>query len=167
VLAFGAMPRFLCDAMLGSLARWLRLLGFDTEFDADASDAELAARAANEGRWLLTRDHELAAAGPRSQLVRSDTLEDQLVEILSRHGVSIDGPAEPVRCSMCNGELEPVAAEAVAGSVPPHVASSHEDFYRCERCGKVYWRGTHVDRIEARLGRVRDRLGDPGVTDGR
>jgi len=154
----GAMPRFLCDAMLGSLARWLRLMGFDAAFEADLPDAALARRAAAEGRWLLTRDRELAAAGPRTVLIRSEGLEDQLVETFTRLGLVPDPRLVGTRCAACNGTVRPVAREAVAGRVPPFVMATAEAFRACEGCGRVYWRGSHVTRIEERIARIAGRL---------
>ncbi len=156
--SMGGMPRFLCDAMLGSLARWLRLLGLDTVFDAEAPDAELARRAAEEGRWLLTRDRELAASGPRTMLVRSIDLEDQLVEVLGRLGLEADRKLVGTRCTACNGVLRPVAPETVTDRVPSFVRRTAEEFRECPDCGRIYWKGSHVARIEARIVRVADRL---------
>jgi len=148
------MPRFLCDAMLGTLARWLRLLGYDAELARpEERDAAIAARAAREGRWLLTRDRELAARGPRTVLVRAEELEAQLVEVVERLGLE-PGPLAGTRCAACNGGVEPAAREEVAPVVPPHVLRTAPSFRRCRRCGRVYWRGSHVERIERRLERV-------------
>ncbi len=146
--------------MLGSLARWLRLLGFDSEYEGPAAaDEAVAARAVEDGRWLLTRDRELAAAGPRSLLVRSAGLEDQLVEVLGRLRLAARVDLELARCSECNGGLEAVEAHAVSDRVPPYVLATAPRFRRCARCGRVYWPGTHSERILARLRRVALRLG--------
>ncbi|HSL17459.1 MAG TPA: Mut7-C RNAse domain-containing protein [Methylomirabilota bacterium] len=154
-----AQPRFLCDAMLGSLARWLRLCGCDTLYlGTEPEDAELARLADQEGRWLLTRDRELAGFGPRTQLVRSDSLEAQLAEVLDRHGLPPPDDLEAARCGECNGVLEPVARELVADVVPPYVLATAGRFRRCSGCGRVYWPGTHADEIHARLARVRQRM---------
>jgi len=152
------MPRFLCDAMLGSLARWLRLMGYDTEYDAEAPDAELARRAAEERRWLLTRDRELAAVGPRTVLIGSTGLEDQLVEVHERLGLEPDHEGIGSRCAVCNGVIEPVDRAEAAGHVPPFVLEETTGFRRCTGCGKIYWRGSHVTRIEERIGRIVTRL---------
>lgn len=144
--------------MLGSLARWLRLLGYDAELDTVSCDADLARRAEREGRWLLTRDRRLAAAGPRSLLVRSENVDEQLAEVLGRLGLEAGGRGFGTRCAACNGEVEPVPREAVRDLVPGHVWSTAREFRRCTRCGRVYWRGSHVERIEARIGEIRRRL---------
>jgi uncharacterized protein with PIN domain len=167
------MHRFLCDAMLGSLARWLRLFGFDAEFaDPSLDDREVARRARENGRWLLTRDHELAAAGPRTMLVRSKDLENQLVEIFSRLGIEPDPNLDDPRCAECNGELEEVTTDDVRDLVPPYVLATATRFRRCDRCSRVYWPGTHTEKIRATLERVAERVawgksGKPGVESGR
>jgi uncharacterized protein with PIN domain len=167
------MHRFLCDAMLGSLARWLRLFGFDAEFaDPSLDDREVARRARENGRWLLTRDRELAAVGPRSILVRSRTLDDHLVEVFHRLDIEPDPHLDSTRCAECNGELEDVTVKEVAAVVPPYVLETAPRFRRCNRCSRVYWPGTHTEKIRATLERVAERVaggksGKPGVESGR
>ncbi len=159
------MPRFLCDAMLGSLARWLRLFGYDAEF-SEAPDAELAEHALREGRWLLTRDRELASVGPRSLLIRSEGLEEQLVEVFCRLGVTPVASLEGARCSRCNGVLAGLDRRDAEGLVPPHVARTAPRFRRCTSCGTVYWPGSHTERILARLRRVAEAVAHVPVTIG-
>ncbi len=156
------MPRFVCDAMLGTLARWLRLFGYDTVFLGPEDDRTLARLAANEDRWLLTRDRELAAAGPRTLLVRSESLEAQLREVFARLGLSPGPTLERARCAECNGELEPATPDEVAGDVPPYVARTADRFRRCRGCSRVYWPGSHGGRIVARMRRV---VGDGDAKD--
>ena len=153
-------PRFLCDAMLGSLARWLRFFGFDTLFpEPGPEDLELARRAKKDGRWLLTRDHELASVGPRTVLVRAEELEDQLVEVFRRLDLEPEATLELSRCGECNGELEETTREEVSGVAPPHVLATAPRFRRCRHCGRVYWPGTHSENILTRMDDVVGRLG--------
>jgi uncharacterized protein with PIN domain len=152
-------PRFLCDAMLGSLARWLRLCGYDCLYlGTEPEDAELARIAAAEGRWLLTRDRDLAAAGPRTQMVVAEDLEDQIAEVLTRHRLPMPEDLEGSRCSECNGQLEDVSAADVEALVPPYVLATAHRFRRCDSCGRIYWPGTHGERIRTRFDRVRRRM---------
>ncbi len=146
--------------MLGSLARWLRLLGHDAELDTVSPDEELALRAEREGRWLLTRDRRLAAMGPRTLLVRSEGVDEQLLEVLGRLGLEAGEEGLGTRCAACNGEVEPVSASEVRALVPEHVRLTAREFRRCTRCGRVYWRGSHVERIEARIRKLRRRLAE-------
>ena len=151
----GAEPRFLADAMLGRLARWLRLLGFDTAYDAAIADADLARRAFEEGRIVLTRDRALPDEWrlPRVLVLRSETPGEQLRELARvfplRRAARLFS-----RCSRCNAPLEEVAPAAVAARVPARVLARRPLFHRCRGCGRVYWAGSHVERIRRALDRI-------------
>lgn len=143
-------PRLLADCMLGRLARWLRLLGYDTAYENDATDHELARRARREQRILLTRDRELSERrGLETLLIQSQDLEGQVREVRDALGP----PADPSlsRCSLCNAALEDVDREDVADRVPRYVLKSHTRFRRCPQCGRVYWSGSHVETMEDQL----------------
>jgi len=142
-------PRFLADGMLGRLARWLRLLGYDTEYDNHASDLELARRARAEGRVLLTRDRALAARrGLQTLLIDSEVLQEQVRQVVEVFG--LPSAAACSRCACCNSPLEEVA-EAVREKVPPHVLRTQQRFWLCRGCGRVYWEGTHIDGIRRQM----------------
>ena len=146
--------------MLGSLARWLRFFGFDSVFlEPGPEDRVLAEQARNEGRWLLTRDRELASTGPRTMLVRADDLENQLIEIFVRLGLRPDATLNFARCSECNGELLDVAREEVAEVAPPHVLATASRFRRCTVCRRVYWPGSHTHKILQRMETIVSMLG--------
>ncbi|MBN1249509.1 MAG: Mut7-C RNAse domain-containing protein [Anaerolineae bacterium] len=143
------MPKLLADAMLGKLARWLRLLGYDTAY-MQAEDAAIAHRARAEGRVLLTRDLELARRrGLRTVLVRAETLEAQLAEVIAELGAP--PPEIGPRCIHCNAPLAPISEEEASQRVPAYVAQTHKVFQRCPDCGRVYWRGTHWQSIQDRI----------------
>lgn len=147
-------PSFLADAMLGSVARKLRIFGFDTLYIAHAHDDEILKTGIEHGRVILTADKELfkrvVKAGARGVLVGGGSDLEDLVHILAKNGVTsvnLDGIGS--RCSMCNGLLEERRPEQVKGGVPDKVAESHNEFYQCTACGKVYWEGGHLRRIRA------------------
>jgi uncharacterized protein with PIN domain len=143
-----AEMRFACDAMLGSLARWLRFAGFDTLFQPALEDRQLAALARAEGRWLLTRDRRLAArAGPRVLLLAAHTLPDQVAELRRRLPLGVEEGRFFTRCAACNGQLLPLVRKEAAQLVPPYVATHAPSFRRCSACGRVYWPGSHYPRI--------------------
>jgi len=122
----------------------------DTAYENDASDHELARRARSEGRVLLTRDRELAARrGLDTLLIQSQILEEQIEEVEKALGPPSE--ASLARCSVCNGQLEDVSVAEIADRVPPYVRRTHSDFRRCTRCGRIYWRGTHVDAMQEEL----------------
>jgi uncharacterized protein with PIN domain len=143
-------PRLLVDGMLGRLAKWLRLLGYDTAYDNTATDTELARRARAEGRVLLTRDRELAGRrGLRTLLVESEILEEQVREVRKALG----SPADPAlsRCPLCNERLRPISRGEVEDRVPPYVHRTQSQFCACPRCGRIYWPGTHYDAMRAQM----------------
>ena len=142
--------KLLADCMLGKLAKWLRLLGYDTAYDNTADDPELARRARAEGRVLLTRDRGLAARrGLRTLLIQSEVLEEQIAEVRQALGPP---PGPPLsRCAVCNTALKPVSPAEVADLVPPYVLRTQTEFRYCPGCGRVYWPGTHVQEMRRRI----------------
>jgi uncharacterized protein with PIN domain len=143
-------PRFVADAMLGRLARWLRALGYDTLYFRDAPDRRLLVVALAEGRRLLTRDAALARrAREAGLLLRTEDLDAQIREV-----VRACGPApRPAlsRCLECNGLLVASAPEAVRHRVPPYTLATQAAFRSCPDCARVFWAGTHVSGIARRL----------------
>ncbi len=145
-------PRFIADAMLGGLARWLRILGYDTACDPGIADAELVRRAAAEGRWILTRDRRLPeewrVAG--CLVLEGEEALDQVEEVRRRLELG-DPPGLFSRCTVCNGVLESAGPGDVEEEVPDRVLDAHDRFTRCPECGKVYWPGSHTRRIRRRV----------------
>lgn len=140
--------KFVADAMLGSLARKLRALGFDTSYFRAGDDSELLGLAREQGRIILTADQSLASlAGGRGLRVilvagRSDSLRLKSIADSARAlGVPL-ARGSPL-CSVCGGALETLERRNVAGRVPPQVERSHRQFYECAWCGKLYWKGGH------------------------
>ncbi len=143
-------PRFSVDEMLGSLARWLRIMGYDASYEKDMTDSEILASARAEDRIVLTRDKELAMrAGKSGMLVESDNIDEQLRQVIERFDLKFNEPL--TRCSICNAELEEIPPEAVEGEVPPLVKERQKEFFRCRGCGQIYWKGTHWENILKRL----------------
>jgi uncharacterized protein with PIN domain len=142
--------RLLADAMLGRLTRWLRILGYDTVYAPDTDDNELLRIARAQDRVLLTADHKLAARrGARTLLIEAQGLADQLRQVRTALGPSPGG--EFSRCVACNGELVLADKSELAGRLPPYVLAAHQEFRRCPDCGRVFWPGTHVESMRARL----------------
>jgi len=142
--------KFLADNMLGRLAIWLRLLGYDTAYHHDATDAQLARIARAENRVLLTRDVELTRRrGVRAILIKSEQAEEQLRQVF--HALNLTAREAFSRCAECNTVLEEVSKESVRGQVPPYVFHTQERYRRCPRCARIYWRGTHWARMVGQM----------------
>lgn len=148
-------PRFVADAMLARLARWLRVLGFDTVFDPALDDRALVELAEEENRVLLTRDrHLIAHLRPRRFVqVVADAPLAQLREIAAASDLAL--PRELfTRCLVCNAELRAATAAEVGQLVPQRSRALQGPFLRCPQCDRVYWPGSHVRRMRATLARA-------------
>jgi uncharacterized protein with PIN domain len=146
--AGGEAPRFLADAMLGRLARWLRILGYDAEY-FPGEDDDLLRLARRENRVLLTRDTRLLRRRPLPPhlFIQSDRVMEQLRQVVA--ALRLDPTASPAhRCVCCNTVLEQRPKAAVFGLVPEFVWSHHERFWGCPGCRRVYWAGSHRQRME-------------------
>ncbi|MFG6157929.1 Mut7-C RNAse domain-containing protein [Halomonas sp. 1390] len=151
-------PRFVLDAHLGRLAGYLRLLGFDCHYRRDIDDAELAAIAEREGRVVLTRDRPLLRR-KRIRLahwVRHTDPWRQVEEVCDEFDL-YPAFAPFTRCARCNGRLASVEKAAVIDRLEPLTRRYVETFLECEECGRLYWHGSHVARLEARVERLRRR----------
>jgi len=135
-------PTFFADTMLGRLARWLRMLGYDTAYEKVISDESLVARVVAEQRWLLTRDRYLVqrkVLRGRQTLIVSDHLQDQLRQLQSELHLDLDlNDKTASRCAECNVLLRPIPHEEAAYAVPTYIASSHQKFVQCPNCSQIY-----------------------------
>lgn len=152
---------FLADNHLGRLARYLRLLGFDTAYDGELDDDELAERSRDENRVLLTRDRGLLK---RSLVLfgyclRTTDSRQQLMAVLGRFRL-FDRLEPWRRCLRCNGRLQTVDKAAVLDRLEPKTRLYYDDFQQCAACGQVYWHGSHMDKLSALVSEV-ERLTNP------
>jgi hypothetical protein len=141
--------RFVVDNHLGKLARYLRMLGFDTLYQNDYRDQDLATLSGDEDRILLTRDRGLLkrSAVIYGYCVRSINPQQQLLEVIRRF--SLLEVSEPFRrCLRCNGLLELVAKEVVVEKLPLKVKEHYREFQLCRRCEQIYWKGIHYERMQ-------------------
>lgn len=141
--------KLLCDHMLGTLAKWLRFLGYDTAYPDELEDDDVKAMAAREGRTLLTRDRELSARVPGAFFVASDDPDEQLLTVVKAFHLNADDALS--RCSVCNVLIEAVPKEQAKGRVPDGVYARQGDFWRCRQCGRFYWQGSHFGGVLAKV----------------
>ncbi|MGC9323261.1 MAG: Mut7-C RNAse domain-containing protein [Desulfomonilia bacterium] len=137
--------RFLCDQNLGRLSRWLRILGFDTEYMRTWDRTRLRA-ARKEKRIVLTRKRSMSTQ-EGAVVIQSDRVLDQLRELSMQADLG-KGFKPFSRCSLCNSLLEAVPREDIKGLVPEYTYLTQETFSRCPSCGRIYWKGTHFNRAQ-------------------
>ncbi|KPK09260.1 MAG: hypothetical protein AMJ64_00780 [Betaproteobacteria bacterium SG8_39] len=150
-----ATPRFAADVHLGKLARHLRLAGFDCLWSRDWDDDALVAAAVAESRIVLTRDKGVLRrrAVTHGRFVRATESEAQLAEIVRAFGLR--ARLQPFsRCRECNVPLEDVAKDAIAAQLPDKVRARYTRFRHCPGCGRLYWEGTHFERLRTVLQRA-------------
>jgi uncharacterized protein with PIN domain len=152
------MPhRFILDGMLGSLARWLRIIGYDTIYYVDKEDDELRDEAKKNNRTLITRDHELykkaVKNGIAAYILQSEKTTTQLKELAD----TLDLKMVPLntRCPKCNSVLNHVEKEAVKERVPKASLKAFNEFWQCKKCKAVYWRGSHWIQIVKTLNNIK------------
>lgn len=151
----GSASVFLADAHLGGLARFLRMLGFDTLHDPALADPDIRRIAHDERRVVLTRDRDLLKCREieRGCYVRALKPEAQLREVAARYRLGERARAFTL-CLHCNLPLAPIGKAAVAGRVPQRVLELHLAFTHCRGCDRVYWPGSHYERMQAALGKI-------------
>ncbi len=149
---FPGRARFVLDTHLGRLSSYLRMLGFDTLYRNDYADDELARVADEETRILLTRDLGLLKRGRvvYGYFVRATEARARLLEVTRRFNLLPD--IQPFRhCLKCNGLVTPVSKAQVLHSLPGDTAQIFDEFHRCDRCGQVFWKGSHYARMQRLL----------------
>lgn len=149
-------PKLIADAMLGALARWLRILDLDVVYDPALDDPEIVERAAAEDRVILTRDRRLVQRrlARIHLLIRSDVVDEQVRQVLEELEIRPDPSRVLGRCLRCNVPTEPIDAETARSRVPPWIARTQDEYRICPSCGRLYWPGTHVERMKKRLERM-------------
>lgn len=148
---------FICDAMLGRLAKWLRLIGYDTLYFRAIDDLELIRIAKQEQRIILTRDTALSKNKKVEQaiLIQSNYTLQQLREVLSYFKISaLELPQLFCRCINCNGELIVIDKQSALNEAPEYVFLNKNSFLRCQNCGKVFWYGSHKKMIDETIEKI-------------
>jgi uncharacterized protein len=150
---------FVADCMLGRLAKWLKILGFDVLYFSKAEDKDLIEIARRDGRILLTRDTgliEKTAKRPNRLFVRSDDWEGQVVQVLDE--LELWGEVRPnTRCLECNLPLKALSGDRARNLVTPYVHEHASSFAVCPGCNRVFWQGSHYGDMENKVAKLLDR----------
>lgn len=141
--------RFLADVMLGRLARWLRVLGYDTLYIRKGIDSLLILQAYREARIILTRNSKIyKKIGPeRALFIHFDNFRDQVSEVIDSLNLEFDSNIFLSRCLECNLPLITLPGEEAQAKVPPYVFQTMEEFKTCPQCSKIFWSGTHIEEM--------------------
>jgi len=154
--------RFIVDSMLGDVARWLRMLGYDTLYSKRYKDYEILRIAERDDRVIITRDLGLMRRAFKRGLkvVHIDTtdIEDALVTIALRTGIDVKFKENETRCPHCNTRLVVISKAEALSLVPPSVGAKYDKFWKCPKCGKVYWQGNHWKTINTILENVNKKV---------
>ncbi len=145
--------KFLCDDNLGKLAKYLRMLGYDTYFKREISDAELLGVMLKENRIVLTRDQSLIKRieEDRYLFIESNMPDEQLKQVIVHFNLAFNESKLFRRCLECNELCETVSKEQVKDKVFPYILKTQDSFQRCPSCGRIYWQGSHYEAMCEKL----------------
>jgi len=146
-------PLFIVDAMLGKLAKKLRLLGYDSLYSSSMDDDMILQLAKNENRILITKDVPLILKAKKKKIwnvqITSDDEIEQFLQINKKESLgkcTVSGGNS--RCPVCNGKLQYIEKNEVSDKVPTGVLENMKDFWKCTKCEKIYWEGTHIKNLQ-------------------
>ena len=144
--------KFAADRALGALAKWLRILGYDTVFESDVSSQSFFENLEDD-RILLTRTRKIQKqfSSYRTVFITSDNPADQLKQVVDEIGINQAHTRPFSRCITCNLPIAAVGKEEVYGRVPDYIWQTHDTFNKCSRCGRIYWPGSHAERSMERI----------------
>lgn len=152
------LPKFICDVHLGKLARYLRMMGFDVLYKNSFDDEEIVRISLKEKRAILTKDRGILKRTEvtHGYFVRSGEIDKQAEEVVCRFNLQ-NFIKEFTRCLDCNHKLTKIAKAKIEGELPPKVASSQNEFFKCPGCSKIYWKGTHHQKMLAFIKKMREK----------
>ena len=144
---------FLVDAMLGNVAKKLRLLGFDSEYFPDIDDSKLIEKAKNEDRTIISRDQNLINREKKNKLssvyITKENEIEQFLEILESTHLKFDEiSGDTARCTKCNSFTSQINKSEIKNKVPQGVLEYNDKFWKCDGCDQIYWEGTHIKNLQ-------------------
>jgi len=151
--------RFIVDANIGKLARYMRMLGFDAMYDNQLEDPEIIRISIDEKRIILTRDLEILKQNSvtRGYYLRSQDPKEQLQEVIERFDLLSNLKAFS-RCMKCNGKLTKIEKEKVRDHVDTETWGIFNEFYQCNSCNKIYWKGSHYERMKEMIEQLQESI---------
>ena len=154
--------KFLADAMLGKLTRWLRMLGQDVVYSVEFNDSELLELAKNEKRALLTKDFELykrAIGRGLDAYYVGDNIESQrLAKVAKRYDLQLTVDMDKSHCPVCNSKLAAIPKEQLQRELKKNTITYYDKFWKCHNCGQIYWQGAHWTQINSTLSQAKTKL---------
>jgi uncharacterized protein with PIN domain len=154
---------FFVDAMLGNIARKLRLLGYDSQYFSDINDKKLIDSAKKENRIIISKDEELIKKAQKLDIrsihiTKEDEIDQffEIINIVSLKRIQITG--DTARCPKCNSLTESIEKNIVKEKIPEGVLKSNDKFWKCKYCNQIYWEGTHIKNLQEFVGKVNERL---------
>lgn len=145
--------KFICDEMLGKLAKWLRIIGYDTKYAKGMDDEKIIEIALKEDRIVLTRDKMLSRKAVKGFYIEEKELEKQIEKVIKKFKLDLEKNIFS-RCTVCNIPVAKIERNKVKGKVPESVWENNKEFWICPRCGRIYWMGSHWNNIRNRLKRL-------------
>ena len=159
----GERPVFMVDAMLGNLAKKLRFLGYDSTYFSSIDDEKLIKIAESQKRILLTKDQQLIDIAKKQGIdairIQGDDEIEQIAQINTIVKLAkLEFNTNKARCSLCNSILEPIEKHRIIGKVPEEILERVEEFWVCKGCKKIYWEGSHFEKLQKFVSELNDRL---------
>ena len=151
--------KLICDQMLGTLAKWLRIYGFDTFYaDSKMDDTELINISKNEKRVLITRDKNLLQIARKEKLkvieINTTDIDQQINKVISH--VKVVTSKVLSRCILCNTRIDEIKKDEIKQMVPKRVFDSNEKFWYCPNCKKIYWKGSHYEKMIEKINNLKN-----------
>lgn len=149
-------PKFVLDVHLGTLAKYMRMFGFDTKYQNDFLDEQIIEISFRQKRTVLTRDLGILKQKKLTHgyYVRNTKPVMQMEEIINRFDLK-NVVKEFSRCVRCNTVLNPIEKEKIINEIPPKVRITQSEFFYCTACNKIYWKGTHYDKMKLLIERMK------------
>ena len=140
--------KFIVTKELGKLARWLRILGFDTVYYTLEIKGRLVLQALREDRTIITRrKQKITGLETKTLVIETNDIKGQIKEVIKKLNLKIDKSIMFNRCVICNNILKEVKKDAIEEKAPPFVYETQEEFMHCSQCDKLYWKGSHWGNI--------------------